>query len=164
MTTFRTVVAFASSATQQPRLRAAAVAAAASRSLASHAHQQQSRWSADRDQAQQEFSHVALPPPARQAQSQTPIQASAADSTTPTTVKSSAVGVSVAVPGGDAAAADKLDLNVTRPLAGPPMSSMLGMESGDLRLGDFMEEVKAELWQYNAIPFRRRFRVQSLLR
>lgn len=41
---------------------------------------------------------------------------------------------------------------------------MAGLECGDLRLGDFMEEVKTELWQYNAMPFRRRFRVQSLLR
>lgn len=48
--------------------------------------------------------------------------------------------------------------------AEPPIGGMLGMESGDLRLGDFMEEVKNELWQYNAMPFRRRFRVQSLLR
>lgn len=43
-------------------------------------------------------------------------------------------------------------------------SSTRGLECGDLRLGQFMEEVKNELWQYNAIPFRKRFRVQSLLR
>lgn len=48
--------------------------------------------------------------------------------------------------------------------AEPPIGGMLGMECGDLRLADFMEEVKNELWQYNAMPFRRRFRVQSLLR
>ena len=35
---------------------------------------------------------------------------------------------------------------------------------GDLRLGEFMEEVKTELCQYDAMPLRRRFRVQSLLR
>lgn len=36
--------------------------------------------------------------------------------------------------------------------------------AGDLKLGDFMEEVKTELWQYSAMPLRRRFRIQSLLR
>ncbi|CAM9292350.1 unnamed protein product [Pylaiella littoralis] len=35
---------------------------------------------------------------------------------------------------------------------------------GDLRLVDFMEQVKLELWQYNDMPLRKRFRVQSLLR
>ena len=39
-----------------------------------------------------------------------------------------------------------------------------GEGGGDLRLGEFMEEVKTELWQYDALPLRRRFRVQSLLR
>lgn len=43
-------------------------------------------------------------------------------------------------------------------------NSTRGLECGDLRLGQFMEEVKTELWQYNAMPFRKRFRVQSLLR
>ena len=36
--------------------------------------------------------------------------------------------------------------------------------TGDLKLAEFMEEVKIELWQYSALPFRRRFRIQSLLR
>lgn len=36
--------------------------------------------------------------------------------------------------------------------------------AGDMKLGDFMEEVKTELWQYGAMPLRRRFRIQSLLR
>lgn len=35
---------------------------------------------------------------------------------------------------------------------------------GDLRLIDFMEQVKLELWQYADMPLRKRFRVQSLLR
>lgn len=54
---------------------------------------------------------------------------------------------------------------LTERAGGPSLASgTLGLERGDLRLGDFMEEVKNELWQYNAMPFRRRFRVQSLLR
>lgn len=43
-------------------------------------------------------------------------------------------------------------------------STQVQLEGGDLRLGEFMEEVKTELWQYNAMPFRKRFRIQSLLR
>lgn len=35
---------------------------------------------------------------------------------------------------------------------------------GDLRLLEFMEQVKHELWEFNAMPLRKRFRVQSLLR
>lgn len=38
------------------------------------------------------------------------------------------------------------------------------VRGGDLKLADFMELVKAELWQYDAVPLRRRFRVQGLLR
>lgn len=36
--------------------------------------------------------------------------------------------------------------------------------SGDLRLVDFMEKLKQELWDFDAMPLRKRFRVQSLLR
>lgn len=43
-------------------------------------------------------------------------------------------------------------------------SRQVQLEGGDLRLGEFMEEVKTELWQYNAMPFRKRFKIQSLLR
>lgn len=43
-------------------------------------------------------------------------------------------------------------------------STRVQLAGGDLRLGEFIEEVKTELWQYNAMPFRKRFRVQSLLR
>ena len=35
---------------------------------------------------------------------------------------------------------------------------------GDLRLVEFMEQVKQELWEFSAMPLRKRFRVQSLLR
>lgn len=35
---------------------------------------------------------------------------------------------------------------------------------GDLRLVEFMEQVKMELWEFNDMPLRKRFRVQSLLR
>ncbi|CAM9563521.1 unnamed protein product [Scytosiphon promiscuus] len=35
---------------------------------------------------------------------------------------------------------------------------------GELRLVDFMEQVKTELWEFSTMPLRKRFRVQSLLR
>lgn len=35
---------------------------------------------------------------------------------------------------------------------------------GDLRLVEFMEQVKMELWEFSAMPLRKRFRIQSLLR
>eukprot|EP00752_Nemacystus_decipiens_P001571 g1532.t1 len=50
-------------------------------------------------------------------------------------------------------------------LQGPIRPQQVGpAPPGDLRLVEFMEQVKHELWEFNAMPLRKRFRVQSLLR
>ena len=50
-------------------------------------------------------------------------------------------------------------------MQGPIQSQQVGpAPPGDLRLVEFMEQVKRELWEFNAMPLRKRFRIQSLLR
>jgi len=45
-----------------------------------------------------------------------------------------------------------------------PTQQVAPAPHGDLRLVEFMEQVKQELWEFGAMPLRKRFRVQSLLR
>lgn len=53
----------------------------------------------------------------------------------------------------------------TTVIQGPIRPQQVGpVPPGDLRLVEFMEQVKLELWEFNAMPLRKRFRVQSLLR
>lgn len=50
-------------------------------------------------------------------------------------------------------------------IEGPIQPQQVGpAPPGDLRLVEFMEQVKLELWEFNAMPLRKRFRIQSLLR
>lgn len=52
----------------------------------------------------------------------------------------------------------------TAVLQGPIQQQVGPAPQGDLRLVEFMEQVKQELWEFNAMPLRKRFRIQSLLR
>lgn len=47
---------------------------------------------------------------------------------------------------------------------GPIQPHHTSEPGGSLRLVEFMEQVKHELWEFNAMPLRKRFRIQSLLR
>lgn len=50
-------------------------------------------------------------------------------------------------------------------MQGPIQPQQVGpAPPGDLRLVEFMEQVKHELWEFNTMPLRKRFRIQSLLR
>eukprot|EP00903_Cladosiphon_okamuranus_P016533 g15252.t1 len=59
----------------------------------------------------------------------------------------------------------RLPQSISAVQPGPIQPQQVGpAPAGDLRLAEFMEQVKHELWEFNAMPLRKRFRVQSLLR